>query len=200
LIRVLVVEEVQLMRAALLAVLSVEAGVEVVGVVGCHDEAVPVALALGPDVLLIDIDPHGEDGPAVAGRLHERFPQCRMLILTGARQPETLRQLTASDSSLVLKDAPPARLAEAIRKLAIGERFVDPDVMGATQSASECPLTDRELEVLRLAADGSTITEIGAKLCLSPRTVGNYLSTGTSKVAARNRLDAIRIARDAGWL
>lgn len=200
LIRVLVVESARLMRAALVSLLSLEAGVEVVAVVGRNDQAVPVATALHPDVTLIDVGSLGDDGPTVAARIHEQFPQCRTLLLTDTRQPETLRSLVATGYSLLLKDAPPARLVEGIKKIAAGERFMDPEVISATLNTAESPLTPRELEVLRLTAEGASVTEIAERLFLSIGTVRNYLSMGTSKIGARTRIDAIRIAKEAGWL
>ena len=98
------------------------------------------------------------------------------------------------------KDAPASELADAIRRVAAGERVLDPVLVAAALETGANPLTDRETDVLRAAASGLSTEEIGDKVSLSPATVRNYLSYAIAKLGARNRIDAIRIARDAGWL
>lgn len=100
----------------------------------------------------------------------------------------------------MLKDAPSADLAQAIRRVAAGERVVDPDLAVAAIGARESPLTEREVEVLRLAGEGDELKEIAARLHLARGTVRNYLGAIVTKLDARNRLDAVRIATEAGWL
>jgi two-component system, NarL family, response regulator DesR len=98
------------------------------------------------------------------------------------------------------KNAPSEELADAIRRIAKGQRFLDPALVSAALEIGLSPLTDRETDVLRAAAGGDSTEEIGATLLLSPATVRNYLCSAISKLSARNRTDAIRIAREAGWL
>jgi DNA-binding CsgD family transcriptional regulator len=98
------------------------------------------------------------------------------------------------------KDAPSDELADAIRRVADRRRFVDPDLVAAALEVGTNPLTEREADVRRVAAEGGTTEDIGAQLFLSPATVRNYLSNAIGKLGARNRIDAIRIAREAGWL
>jgi len=154
-----------------------------------------------PDVAVVDIDLPGLDGLAAAELLHEQLPECRTLVLTGLSQPgNLLRALKAHVRGFLLKDAPAERLADAVRKVMAGERVLDPELVAAAVETGVSPLTDRETEVLRAAQTGLPTDDIATRLHLSPATVRNYLSNAIAKVGGRNRLDAIRIARDAGWL
>ena len=122
-------------------------------------------------------------------------------MLTSLGRPGTLRRaLAARVDGFLLKDAPPTELADAIRRVAAGERVVDSQLALAAWDRGECPLTDRELEVLRLAANGADAPDIAVALSLSVGTVRNYMTTIMTKLNGRNRVDAIRIAEDAGWL
>jgi two-component system response regulator DesR len=137
----------------------------------------------------------------VASQLHDRLPECRTLILTGLSQPgNLLRALRAHVRGFIVKDAPAETLADGIRRLAAGQRVIDPELVGIALDTGETPLTERETDVLREAAAGITTEQIATTLSLSPATVRNYLSSAITKVGGRNRIDAIRIARDAGWL
>jgi two-component system response regulator DesR len=100
----------------------------------------------------------------------------------------------------MLKDAPPAQLADAIRRVAAGERVIDPQLAVAAITDRQNPLSPREIEVLRTAADGADLSEIASMLYLTKGTVRNYLGAIVTKLDARNRLDAVRIATEAGWL
>ena len=190
-----------MVRGALVALLDLEPDIEVVAQVAGGDEIVPAAEGAEPDVAVIDIDLPGIDGLTAAALLHERLPSCRTLILTSLGRPGTLRRaLSARVSGFILKDAPPRELADAIRSVAQGLRVIDSELALAAWDTATCPLTARELQVLRLSADGAQATEIAAGLFLTRGTVNNYLTAVATKLNARNRVDAIRIARDAGWL
>jgi two-component system response regulator DesR len=200
-IRVLLAEDMHMVRGALVALLELEPDIEVVAELASGDEIVPTALKLTPDVAVIDIDLPGIDGLTAAGQLHEALPSCRTLILTSLGRPGTLRRaLSTRVGGFLLKDAPSRELADAIRRVASGHRVVDSQLALAAWDSAECPLTSRELDVLRLAAGGAEAPEIAARLFLSTGTVRNYLSTIATKLQARNRVDAIRIATEAGWL
>jgi two-component system response regulator DesR len=200
-IKVLLAEDMHMVRGALVALLNLELDIRVVAEVASGDEIVPTARQTQPDVAVIDIDLPGKDGLTAASELHEKMPGCRTLILTSLGRPGTLRRaLAARVNGFILKDAPPAELADAIRGVAVGRRVVDSQLALAAWDSTDCPLTSRELAVLRLAAGGSDPTEIAARLSLSSGTVRNYLTTIVSKLNARNRVDAIRLARDAGWM
>ncbi|KFZ76933.1 MerR family transcriptional regulator [Amycolatopsis sp. MJM2582] len=200
-IKVLVAEDMHIVRGALVALLGLEPDIEVVAECASGDEILPLAQSARPDIALIDIDLPGKDGLTAAAELHEQLPAVRTLILTSLGSPGTLRRaLAAKVNGFLRKDAPADRLANAVRGVAAGRRVVDGDLALAAWDSEECPLTAREIEVLRLASVGSDPTEIAAELFLSAGTVRNYLTTIVSKLSARNRVDAVRIARESGWL
>jgi two-component system, NarL family, response regulator DesR len=200
-IRVLIAEDMHLIRGALVALLSLEDDMEVVAELDRGDEIVPTALRTQPDVAVLDIDLPGVDGLTAAGQLYDKLPECRCLVLTGLSQPgNLLRALKVHVRGFIIKDAPADTLADGIRRVAAGERVIDPDLVAAALETGASPLTQREADVLRAAEDGISTDQIATHLSLSPATVRNYLSNAITKVGARNRIDAIRIARNAGWL
>jgi two-component system, NarL family, response regulator DesR len=200
-IRVLVAEDMHLIRGALVALIGLEADMEVVAELDRGDLIEPTALRVRPDVAVLDIDLPGLDGLTAARRLQDSLPSCQSLILTGLSQPShLLRALEGRVRGFLPKDAPASQLADAIRRIRAGERVLDPVLVAAALETGANPLTDRETDVLRGAAAGLTTEQIGADVHLSPATVRNYLSYAIAKLGARNRIDAIRIARDAGWL
>ncbi|WP_439664259.1 response regulator transcription factor [Lentzea sp. HUAS TT2] len=200
-IRVLLAEDMHMVRGALIALLNLEPDIEVVAEVSSGDKIVSAARQHGPDVCVIDIDLPILDGLSAASTIRETMPQVRTLMLTSLGRPGTLRRaLAARVDGFLLKDAPPTELADAIRRVAAGERVVDSQLALAAWDRGECPLTDRELEVLRLAANGADAPDIAVALSLSVGTVRNYMTTIMTKLNGRNRVDAIRIAEEAGWL
>ncbi|MFI2289912.1 response regulator transcription factor [Streptomyces niveus] len=200
-IRILIAEDMNMVRGALVALLNLQDDLEVVCEVERGDQIVDMALKHRPEVAIIDIDLPGVDGLSAATQLRERLPECGALILTSLGRPGTLRRaLEARVSGYLLKDAPSAELATAVRRVAAGQRAFDPELALAAWGEFENPLTDREAQVLRLTAEGAEAREIASVLRLSAGTVRNYLTTIVTKLNARNRVDAIRIARDADWL
>ncbi|MCD0448340.1 response regulator transcription factor [Actinocorallia sp. API 0066] len=201
-LRVVVAEDMDLIRGALVALLGLEGDLEVVGEARSGREAVEVAVTARADVAVLDVHMPGEmDGIAAAGAIAERAPGCRVLMLTSAGRPETLRRALASRADgFVLKDMPPEELAAAVRRVAAGERVVDAGLAAEALALGANPLTGRETDVLRMAASGAENDEIAAALFLSKGTVRNYLAAVVTKLGARNRLDAVRIATEAGWL
>lgn len=200
-IRVLLAEDMHMVRGALIALLNLEPDIEVVAEVSSGDKIVPAARQHSPDVCVIDIDLPILDGLSAASTIRETMPQVRTLMLTSLGRPGTLRRaLAARVDGFLLKDAPPTELADAIRRVAAGERVVDSQLALAAWDRGECPLTDRELEVLRLAANGADAPDIAVALSLSVGTVRNYMTTIMTKLNGRNRVDTIRIAEEAGWL
>lgn len=201
LLKVLVAEDVHMVRGALVALLEMEDDLTVVASVEGGDEIVPKARDLRPDVAIIDIDLPKIDGLTAAVMLHRELPSCRTLILTSLGRPGTLRRaLNAHVSGFLLKDAPPERLARAVREVAAGRRVIDPQLALSVWDVGENPLSAREVQVLRLVSTGADASEIAADLNLSVGTVRNYLTTIVTKLGARNRVDAIRIAEEAGWI
>lgn len=200
-IRILLAEDMNMVRGALVALLNLEDDLEVVCEVERGDQILDAALRYEPDVAIIDIDLPGIDGLTAAERLRGRLPSCRALILTSLGRPGALRRaLAAQVPGFLLKDAPPQELAAAVRNVAAGKRVIDSQLALSAWNGAESPLTARETEVLRLAADGLEPLEIARQLKLSLGTVRNYLTTSATKLNARNRVDAIKIARDADWL
>jgi len=200
-IRVLIAEDMHMIRGALVALLRLEKDIDVVAELDRGDTIVATALKARPDVAVIDIDLPGLDGLSAAASLREKLPSCQTLVLTGLSQPgNLLRALKVHVKGFLLKDAPASALANAIRSVAAGLRVLDPELVAAAVETGASPLSDRETDVLRAAMSGRSTEEIGSLLNLSPATVRNYLSNAISKLGARNRMDAVRIAEEAGWL
>ncbi|MDW8804012.1 response regulator transcription factor [Streptomyces scabiei] len=200
-IRILLAEDMHMVRGALVALLTLEDDLTVVAEVERGDRILPTALECVPDVAVIDVDLPGLDGLSAAAQLAQQLPSCRTLILTSLGRPGTLRKaLAAQVGGFLLKDAPPDRLAGAVRDVVAGKRVIDPQLALAAFDNGENPLTPRETEVLRMAADGAEAADIASRLFLSVGTVRNYLTTVVTKLNARNRVDAIRVARESGWL
>ena len=200
-IKVMVAEDMHIVRGALVALLRLESDIEVVAEVASGNDILPMARSAGAQVAIIDIDLPGKDGLTAAKELEEHLPECRTLILTSLGRPGTLRRaLAAKVGGFLLKDAPPDKLANAVRGVVAGRRMVDGDLALAAWDSVDCPLTGREVDVLRLTAEGYGTVEVAAQLYLSAGTVRNYLTNVVAKLNARNRVDAIRIATDSGWL
>ncbi len=200
-IRIVIAEDMHMVRGALVALLEMEPDLKVVAQFDSGDQLVPTALELRPDVAIVDIDLPGLDGLSAADQLRTALPSCRVLILTSLGRPGTFRRaMAAKVSGFLLKDAPPDQLADAVRKVAQGGRVIDPQLALAAWEVEENPLTRREVEVMKLAANGAEAMEIATRLFLSIGTVRNYLTSAVTKLNARNRVDAIRIAQDNGWL
>jgi two-component system response regulator DesR len=173
----------------------------VVASVDRGDKVVEAALAHRPDVALLDIEMPGLDGLAAAAVLTAQVPQCRVVILTTFGRAGYLRRAMAAGAvGFVVKDAPPEALADAVRRVVRGERVVDPALAAATLAAGDSPLTGRERDVLNAARSGVAVAEIAARLYLSEGTVRNYLSAAIAKTGAQNRMAAVRIADERGWL
>ncbi|OCC10790.1 Response regulator protein VraR [Streptomyces sp. PTY087I2] len=194
------VDDHDVVRSGLTALLSAELGIEVAGQAADGPAALAEAERVRPDVALLDIDLPGLDGIAVADQLVRALPSCRTVMLTALDRPGHLRRaLDAGASGYLLKSTPPARIADAVRRIAAGGRVIDPRMRGEERSGPS-PLTDREAEALRLAARGAHSREIAADLFLSVGTVRNRLSSAVGKLHARTLVDAVRIATHQGWL
>ncbi len=190
-----------MIRGALAALLGLEEDIEVAGEVSRGDEILSCALDVRPDVALLDIEMPGLDGLAAARQLRSALPGTRVLILTTFGRPGYLRRaLEAGASGFLLKDAPASDLASAIRRVAAGDRVVDPALALAALGDGSSPLSDREREVLTSSIEFGTVAEIAERFSLSEGTVRNHLSAAIQKVGARNRAEAARIAQDKGWL
>lgn len=200
-IRVLMADDQHLVRGALAALLNLEPDLEVVAQVGRGDEVVAAALDVRPDVAVLDVEMPGLDGLAASAALLAQLPSCRVLIVTTFGRAGYLRRAMESGAlGFVVKDAPAEQLADAVRRVARGERVVDPTLAAATLAGGTSPLTARERDALAAARDGATVADIAKRLFLSEGTVRNYLSSSISKTGTRNRVEALRVAEDNGWL
>ncbi|GAA3983779.1 MULTISPECIES: response regulator [Streptomyces] len=198
-IRLIIAEDVPMLRGALVALLQLEQDLSVVAEVGNGNDILPAALQFRPDIAVIDIDLPGTDGLTAAAKLRSCLPSCRVLIITSLGNPAALRRaLAAQVDGYILKDALPSELTQAIRKVAAGQRVIDPQLALLAWEGPAQQLTPREVSVLRLAAAGEDVRAIAKELHLSVGTVRNYLTTIVHKLGARNRVDAVRIARDNG--
>lgn len=190
-----------MVRGALVALLELEPDLEVVAVVDRGDLIVPTALEHCPDVAILDVDLPNMDGLTAAEILHDKLPKCRTLITTGVGRPSWLRRaMSARVAGFLLKDSPAEGLAQAVREVASGRRVINPQLAMSAWDVGENPLSERETNVLSLAAQGDEPREIAEKLHLSVGTVRNYLTITVVKLNARNRIDAVRIATEAGWI
>ncbi|MGW0825011.1 response regulator transcription factor [Streptomyces sp. NPDC002845] len=200
-IKVLLAEDLHVVRAGLVALLGDAFDVEVVAHVGSGDAVLPAALEHGPDVAVLDIGMPGLDGLAAAALLREHVPACRTLLLTGMDRPGYLRRaLDAGIPGFLLKTTTPERLLDGIRAVAAGGRAIDVGLADDFWAMGESPLTERETEVLRATADGLDTREIAVLLSLSVGTVRNRLSDVMGKLGARTMVDAVRIAERGGWI
>lgn len=200
-IRLLLADDQALVRGALAALLDLEHDLDVVAEVGRGDEVVAAALECAPDVALLDVEMPGLDGIEATAELRRRVPTCRVLIVTTFGRPGYLRRaIDAGAGGFVVKDTPARQLADAVRRVHMGLRVVDPTLATETLTDGISPLTAREQEVLRAAAAGGTAARVAATLNLSEGTVRNHLSSAIGKTGTSTRAEAVRVAMERGWL
>ncbi|MEX5718950.1 response regulator transcription factor [Geodermatophilus maliterrae] len=200
-IRVLVAEDQSMVRGALRALLELEEDITVVAEVGRGDEVLAAAREHSPDIALLDIEMPGADGLEAARQLAAELPAVRAVVLTTFGRPGFLRRaMEVGAAGFLVKDAPVADLARSIRAVVAGERVIDRELAAAALAIGATPLSAREADVLREAADGATVADIARRLFLSEGTVRNYLSSAIGKTGARTRVEAARVAADKGWL
>ncbi|NUU74404.1 response regulator transcription factor [Paenibacillus xylanilyticus] len=199
-IRIMIAEDQRMLRGALASLLDLEDDFEVIGEAGNGEEALQQISSLQPDLCLMDIEMPVMTGLEVAERIQQLGLRCRIIILTTFARPGFLeRAIQAGVQGYLLKDEPSDRLAEAIRRVMKGGREVSPElVFGAAKEMN--PLTEREKEVLKLAATGMNANHIATSLHLSYGTVRNYLSEAFNKLGAKNRMEAVSMAEEKGWL
>src|ERR1700729_575246 len=200
-VRIMIAEDQTMVRQALVALLELEPDIEVVAEAAGGDEALAMARKHQPDVAVLDIEMPGPGGIEVARLLTASGFPGKIVIVTTFGRPGYLRAaMAAGASGFLLKDAPAAKLAEAIRRVMAGDRDVDTALPAAPLTEGESPLSQRETDVLAAAAGHDAIAEVAARVNLSPGTVRNHLSAAIQKLGARNRADAARIAQEKGWL
>ena len=200
-IRLLLADDENLVRSAFAALLGLEDDLEVVAQASSGAEALAMARAHEPDVAVLDLQMPDRDGISVARELATLLPRCGLVIVTGHGRPGHLkRALEAGVRGFLPKTVNAAVLAEVVRTVHRGGRYVDPELAAEAISAGDSPLTPREADVLELAAGGAPVEEIAARAHLSPGTVRNYLSAAATKLGAPNRHAAVETARRHGWL
>lgn len=200
-IRVLLADDEELIRVALAALLGLEPDLDVVAQAADGRSAIEAALAHRPDVAVVDLEMPDLDGLRVTAELARALPGCAVVILTGRGRPaHPARALAAGASGFLVKGAPGGALADVIRRVHGGGRYVDPALAADALAAPPCPLTPRELDVLRLAEHGTPTAVIARRTSLSPGTVRNYLAAATQKLGVATRAEAYTLAHRHGWL
>ncbi|MFI0944008.1 response regulator [Streptomyces sp. NPDC021020] len=200
-VRVLLADDQSMVREALATLLGLEDDIEVVAQASRGDQVLAAAREAAPDVALLDIEMPGMTGIEAAAQLRAECPGVRVVIVTTFGRPGYLRRAMESGAdAFLVKDAPASELADAVRRVLRGERVIDPALAAAALAEGADPLTPRERDVLSAAADGAVNADVARRLGLSEGTVRNYLSTAIQKTGARNRAEAVRIAREKGWL
>ena len=200
-IRLLLADDENLIRSALASLISLQEDLEVVAQAASGDEALAMARRYRPDVAVLDLQMPGLDGIAVAETLATDLPDCASLILSSCGRPGPLkRALAAGVRGFLPKTVSAQVLADVVRSVHRGGRYVDPELAADAISAGGSPLTAREADVLELAADGAAVEEIARRAALSPGTVRNSLSSAAAKLGAANRYEAIHKAHTNGWI
>lgn len=200
-IRVLLAEDDELIREALAGLLEREPDIEVVSTAADGRQAIEQAMAHRPDVAVLDLQMPELDGLGVIAELGRDLPDCAGVILTGHGRPHVLRQALASGArGFLAKGAPGTALADVVRRVHAGQRYVDPVLAADALTAPPSPLTPRETEVLQTAQADRPIRDVARALFLSQGTVRNYLAAITRKLGADTRAEAHRIAQQNGWL
>jgi two-component system response regulator DesR len=200
-IRVLVAEDEELIREALVGLLERESDIDVVATAADGRQAIDRALAHQPDVAVVDLQMPVVDGIGVVTELGRVLPACAGVILTGHGRPHVLRQALSSGArGFLAKGAPGTALADVVRRVHEGQRYVDPVLAADALTAPPSPLTPRESEVLTVAREDRPIREVARSVFLSQGTVRNYLASITQKLGAESRAEAYRIARQNGWI
>jgi two-component system, NarL family, response regulator DesR len=200
-IRLLVADDETLVREALAVLLGLEPDITVIAQADNGADAVTLAETRLPDIAVLDLEMPPQDGLWAAERIREANPGVKVILVTRHARPGVLRRaLAAGVSGFVPKTTPAERLAQIIRDIAQGRRYIDPEIAATALTEDRSPLTERELDLLRATRGGGTVEEIAAQLHLAPGTVRNYLSTAMRKLDKRTRHAAAQYAWEQGWI
>ncbi len=199
-IRLILADDEELIRGALVTLLNLEPDIDVVASAGNGDDAVALARKHQPDVCILDLEMPPTDGIYAAEQIIRSVPT-RVILVTRHARPGVLRRALANRvSGFVPKSTPADKLARVIRDVAAGRRYVDPDIAASALAGESCPLTSRELDVLRESRKSANIQTIAKSLQLAPGTVRNYVSSAMTKLDAGTRQEAAAAAWDQGWI
>lgn len=197
---VVLADDEALLRKALAALLPLEGDITVLAEADDGEAAVAATLRHQPDVLVIDLEMPRVDGLEAVAEIRRARPEQVILMVTRHARPGVLRKaLKLGVQGFVSKSAEPAHIASVIESLHEDRRWIDPDV-SALAVVDDCPLTDREIDVLRVTRDGYSVADIATRLHLAEGTVRNYLSNAMQKTQTRTRHEAARYAREHDWL
>lgn len=200
-IKLLIADDETLIREALASLLDLEDDIAVVAQGSSSAEAVALAERHAPDIAVLDLEMPPQDGLWAADQIRRSRLDTRVMLVTRHARPGILRRaLAVGVQGFVPKTTPAERLAQIIRDIASGSRYIDPEIAASALTENESPLTDRELDLLRATRGGGTIDEIAAELHLAPGTVRNYLSTAMRKLGKRTRHAAAQHAWEQGWI
>lgn len=201
-IRVVIADDERLIRESLQMILSLEDDIEVVATADRGDVVAGLADEHDADVVLLDIDMPGLDGLQTAPALAAARPGRGIIILTGHAKPGYLHRAMRSGVRGFLSKGSmsAAALAEAVRIIHSGGRYIDPELATEAVALGASPLSPRETEIIRLSGDGLTFPDIAERLHLSEGTVRNYMSSAITKLGVANKVAAYRAASAAGWL
>jgi two-component system response regulator DesR len=199
-IRLLLADDEDMLRGALAALLGLEANITVVAEASTSTDAVRLAKAHRPDIAVLDLEMPPTDGLRAAEEIRAALPTRIVLVTRHARPAVLRRALAAGVSGFVPKTTTATRLAEIIRDVAAGRRYVDPEIAASALTEDSCPLTERELEVLRASRTGASVIDIAELVHLAPGTVRNYLSAAMTKLGVSSRHAAAHRAWEQGWI
>jgi two-component system, NarL family, response regulator DesR len=198
---VLIAEDETLIRDSLAMILSYEEDIEVVALTGDGNAVPDLLRGSGAGLAILDIDLDGSNGLDVAERIRAELPRVAVMILTSHGRPGYLyRAMEAGVRGFLTKDVSAAKLADVVRTVHRGDRYIDPEIAADAIAAGQNPLSRREREVLSLSGQGLQLTEIAARLSLSEGTVRNYMSSAITKLGTTNKVAAFRLAGEAGWI
>ncbi|WP_447007018.1 response regulator transcription factor [Saccharothrix isguenensis] len=199
-IRVVLADDEDLIRGALAALLELEDDISVVAQVSDGNAAVAAVVEHRPDIAVFDLEMPRRDG-VLAAEAVRGLDGVAVVIVTRHARPGVLRRaLSAGVRGFVPKTTPASQLASILRDVHEGRRYVDSEIAAAALTEGACPLTARELDVLRYALRGGTVATIAAEAHLAAGTVRNYLSSAMTKLGVSTRYEAARLAWDEGWI
>ena len=200
-IRVLIADDEEMIRTAIVALLDLEDDITVIAQTDNGDDAITLAATHDPDIVLLDLEMPPTDGIHAAERILTGNARTKAILITRHARPGVLKRALASGiAGFVPKSTPVSALASVIREIAAGRRYVDPDIAAAALADDRCPLTPRELDVLRMTRQNAPVQHIARTLHLAEGTVRNYLSTAMTKLDASSRHAAADIAWEHGWV